>query len=540
MTRISLALSALALALVVTSTPLDANACSCLPPTVEQSYQTHSDVFTARVIWGVEVGLYKWYVARVRFTIKGCTEKGQWVYLKTANNGAACGAYLETGKTWLINGNEDETPFSVPVFSIHSCAANKLVGSVTSAERQWLLGRYNCCGEECGCVDGSQPVLCFGDPCALAGESACPGAECQTNLCGGCKAEYYDSYGYQLCQPCKKDSDCSWEQTCGTNGTCVSGCETDLDCAKDSWCSPTQDGGGQCKGFQQEGDWCGGFTPVWAQAKCAPGLVCTDYPLFLPDAPGTCRLPCEDNGECGEGQYCSKSGYCRDDGACMESADCELPGNDYPHIECVGYGVCGDEDLCSWECGEKPADMSLFTSCGNPVCSSDDTPPAGTPKCTFEQIQGASCDKEGFTCDAGLGCGAVLVCAEEDPKLEGCPKSQRAAKKDIKYLDGEAKQKVHQQVMDMKLATWRYKDQRDGTGDRLGFIIEDAPEHPAVAPNGKRVDLYAFASMAMATLQVQQEQIQALRAEVAELKGQLNGEGDVAPGMCVAAPEDLD
>jgi hypothetical protein len=47
---------------------------------------------------------------------------------------------------------------------------------------------------------------------------------------------------------------------------------------------------------------------------------------------------------------------CDGDGQCERDVDCNLPGNDYPHIECVGFGVC---DQASGSCGWK---------CGNPQC----------------------------------------------------------------------------------------------------------------------------------------------------------------------------
>jgi hypothetical protein len=56
---------------------------------------------------------------------------------------------------------------------------------------------------------------------------------------------------------------------------------------------------------------------------------------------------------------------------------------------------------------------------------------------------------------------------------------------------------------------------------RLGFIIEDDPMSPAVVHDKDRVDLYGYTTMAVATLKVQSQEIEALRREVHELKKEL-------------------
>jgi hypothetical protein len=69
--------------------------------------------------------------------------------------------------------------------------------------------------------------------------------------------------------------------------------------------------------------------------------------------------------------------------------------------------------------------------------------------------------------------------------------------------------------MRIPLATYRYKN--DAT-PHLGFIIEDVDARsPAVLPTRDRVDLYGFVSMAVATLQRQEKDIAALKADVARL-----------------------
>ena len=73
-------------------------------------------------------------------------------------------------------------------------------------------------------------------------------------------------------------------------------------------------------------------------------------------------------------------------------------------------------------------------------------------------------------------------------------------------------------VLAMKLARYRYRtDGADGP-ERLGFLIDDAPHTPAVAPDATQVDLYGYASMVVAAVQTQAKEIEALRREVSELR----------------------
>ena len=89
-------------------------------------------------------------------------------------------------------------------------------------------------------------------------------------------------------------------------------------------------------------------------------------------------------------------------------------------------------------------------------------------------------------------------------------------KKDVEYLDDAARAQIAEQALGIKLATYKYKnaDQRE----RLGFILEDSPNVPAADMNSKQVDLYAYASMVLATVQEQQKKIAALEAQIEQLK----------------------
>jgi hypothetical protein len=90
------------------------------------------------------------------------------------------------------------------------------------------------------------------------------------------------------------------------------------------------------------------------------------------------------------------------------------------------------------------------------------------------------------------------------------------AKKDVSYLDDAARAQIAEQTLGIKLATYKYKNA--DARERLGFILEDAPNVPAADMASKQVDLYAYASMVLATVQEQQKKIEALEAEIANLK----------------------
>ena len=135
------------------------------------------------------------------------------------------------------------------------------------------------------------------------------------------------------------------------------------------------------------------------------------------------------------------------------------------------------------------------------------------------------CGAEGLTCDPADPCNRRLVCSREDPTLQpgGCPISLAAWKKDIRYLDAAERQRQHDAVVRMPLATWRYRTEGADAPARLGFLIDDVGAAPCVMPSGQRVDLYGYTSMTVAAVQVQAQEIDALRAELTALRRQVDG-----------------
>jgi hypothetical protein len=99
-----------------------------------------------------------------------------------------------------------------------------------------------------------------------------------------------------------------------------------------------------------------------------------------------------------------------------------------------------------------------------------------------------------------------------------CPVSRRAFKRDIHALDRAEIERVSAELAQIKLTTYQYKTDPAASPRRLGFIIDDTKSSYPVNADGASVNLYGYVSMAVAAIQTQSREIEALRAEVARLK----------------------
>jgi eight-cysteine-cluster-containing protein len=329
--------------LVVLLAPEPAEACSCLSATVESSHFNNSDAATLTPLAGHRVGSERWYLAQVTKPYKGCTDAGDLVLLVTPSSSASCGAQLELGIEYLVHGDRRGSILGIPTLAFNACDYNLPATELSDHDRDFLAGRQVCCGDECSCADGSQPVQCFVDPCEAT--AACSEAvTCEANYCGGCNAEFYDASGFAVCQlesECQSDADCPGEW-----------------CRQAAGGSGTEDPRYECVPFVNEGDWCEGFTPPEFFERCAPGLIC-DTPDLIADASGICRAPCQSDADCDEAEYCASDASCDSDGQCEISLDCSLAGNSFSHPDCVGYGTCDIVEGCGWTCGD-PACVDLW------------------------------------------------------------------------------------------------------------------------------------------------------------------------------------
>jgi hypothetical protein len=309
-------------------------------------------------------------------------------------------------------------------------------------------------------------------------------------------------------------------------------CQANVDCGKSQFCAkPTGQcgGGGECK-------------PIPATCPATP-----------PPAGGVCG--CDAKGY-SDACAAAASGVSVDHtGACagkacnpMSMAPGALcPGGQYcatPEGQCAAMGVCKDKPLAcdtnlAQVCGcdgttysngcfaagastgvaKQGACLTYFTTCGGPVCPVGEWKPTdGVPLCTT-QSAGGTCTTEGEKCDGKAGCGVFLVCAKADPKLQGCPISRARFKTAIEYVPDAEAQALATELLQMRLATYRYKAAGDGAPRHLGFLIdEQRTGSPLVDAERDMVDLYGYLSMSVATLQVQQRRIEALEREVQALE----------------------
>lgn len=177
--------------------------------------------------------------------------------------------------------------------------------------------------------------------------------------------------------------------------------------------------------------------------------------------------------------------------------------------------------------GSGGTSLKWYTTCGDPVCGAPDAGGAGgtgsIPACAASETEGQECASEGQQCDPGVGCHVHLVCARRDPKSGpgGCPISRARYKKGIDYVSEEQLESIHDELMTMRLATWNYTGEPDASKQHFGFIIDDNPESASVDRTGDRVDLYGYASMAVAATQVQNKRIEAMETELRALRGEI-------------------
>jgi hypothetical protein len=188
----------------------------------------------------------------------------------------------------------------------------------------------------------------------------------------------------------------------------------------------------------------------YGSSNCSCDHYCRLYPIPL--------SPC--NPDAGFTQYC-----------------CDLSGTPY------------------WTCFDGP-----------PYCATN-RPSIGDP-CTQ---QGASCAiTPAVECEQQF-----LICnsGHWEPNLSSCPISTARAKRDINYLGPDDVLRLRKALLDIRLARYRYI--LGDPSEHLGFVIEDMPAgSPAVLASRDRVDLYGYLSMAVATIQEQQRQIDALKQQL--------------------------
>jgi hypothetical protein len=156
------------------------------------------------------------------------------------------------------------------------------------------------------------------------------------------------------------------------------------------------------------------------------------------------------------------------------------------------------------------------------VCQGAPIPTDKTKSCASLHVkENQPCKKGAPLCYVEQKCGDgrvvpsdFLECAAE--QSDRCfTRSSRIYKDDIAYLSESELDDLAGQIEQLKLARYRYKGE---PGKHVGFIIEDAPDAPWVAADGKHIDLYSLLSASIATLQQQDARIRQLEHDIKACK----------------------
>ena len=187
----------------------------------------------------------------------------------------------------------------------------------------------------------------------------------------------------------------------------------------------------------------------------------------------------------------------------------------------LGCGDDGDDgSIDGGNSDSATGQLQWYETCGDPACGGY-TPTPGATICSTETV-GDSCSPRDTSCEiADNACNVDLVCTDVDPTSMTCPISRRPLKRDIRYLSPAQRDRLARALLDTRLATYRYRDPAGDQTSKLGFIIDDQPDSPAVRGDGQRVDLYGYTSMAVAAIQTQAETIARLEHQVAELRAEI-------------------
>jgi hypothetical protein len=272
---------------------------------------------------------------------------------------------------------------------------------------------------------------------------------------------------------------------------------------------------------------CGNRPPVTMDGGTDGGAAVSPCPSSRPAPSSACAvigLSCEYGTdirpECRARGECTATGWLFTEPACQQLPTVMCPASrdaaagqsctpvdaycDYSGLlchctNCVKYPVAGCSGPLKWDCQAPIAEPQCPTA-----------PPRIGDACTTPD---ATCT---YACDNGRQCTNGAWQPWTPPN--GCPRSSAQVKRDIHYLDAAERQALSERVLKTPLASYRYTEMGSTSPKRLGFIIEDNLGRYSVAPDERHVDLYGYVSELLATVQVQQAQLEALRLEVERLK----------------------
>lgn len=174
-----------------------AEACSCGSPDLVQLFRAADRVFEGRVVGVHRGGYWNAYDVVVTDPLTSCLAPRRVVQVGTSTS--SCGVRLAMGGRYVLFTNGQVVQGRTRLIT-DACSGDRLISSLTADEDAFLQSRPTECGGVWGCVDGSQPVSCAVDPCAVV-PSCDPNATCEANYCVGCGAEFYDADDAAVCTP---------------------------------------------------------------------------------------------------------------------------------------------------------------------------------------------------------------------------------------------------------------------------------------------------------------------------------------------------
>jgi hypothetical protein len=313
----------------------------------------------------------------------------------------------------------------------------------------------------------------------------------------------------------------------GAGGNVGAQCKSAAECAAPQYCAICPGGitscasadciGGKCEvvppGCPVGGSGGAGGFAGGSGGSCAPEFC----PIQDPKGKPCCMSGI---GPCGMdyGQGCVSSVGVQ----CVTDKDCPIPPvpcKPCPDGSCAQALTQCVKNQCQTSMLDcAPATPQWWSTCGPPVCSAN-IPPSGLPPCGTMDKTGNPCAKPGLQCDTGDPCVGPLTCATSNPSPNTCPVSRAKYKQDIEYVSRDERAKLASDIQSIPLVRYRYKDGPER--EHLGFIIEDIEPSPSVDSKHDQVDLYGYTSMAVAALQQQHAEIEALKHEVESLKAAL-------------------
>lgn len=156
------------------------------------------------------------------------------------------------------------------------------------------------------------------------------------------------------------------------------------------------------------------------------------------------------------------------------------------------------------------------------VCQGAAIPNRGLKSCAALHVKVSTACKTGApacyverTCpDGRVVPSDFLECAAE--QSSHCfTRSSKIYKEGIAYLSDDELASLAAQIEQLEVARYRYKDAPD---QRLGFVIEDAPDAPWVSSDKRHVDLYALLASSIVAIQQQDARIRQLERDIAACK----------------------